>query len=297
MIGSIERRTFLASTTAGITGMVAVGVSPSSAAPVTGDPLGLGLVTYNLAKDWDVETIIKNCAETGFGAVELRTTHAHGVEVTLSASERREIAKRFADSPVVLASLGSAFEYDAPDPAVLKKNIEGAKEYAELARDVGASGIKVRPNRLHTEDGVPEEKTLEQIGTALREVSAFAADYGIEIRVEVHGRDTCRLPRIRKIMDYAAHDNCRVCWNSNQEDLLDGGLEANFDLVKDKISFVHMRDLYNEDYPHRRLFQLLHGIGYESWCCAEIPGSDDPIRVMRYYRALFLALQDAFQGA
>jgi len=293
MNGSIRRRTFLSSAAAGMAGATALGASLSSAAPVTGNPLGLGLVTYNLAKDWDVATIIKNCAETGFGAVELRTTHAHGVEVTLSGSERREVGKRFADSPVVLASLGSAFEFDSPDAAVLKKNIEGTKEYAVLARDVGASGIKVRPNHLHTEDGVPEEKTLEQIGVSLREVSAFAADYGIQIRVEVHGRDTCRLPRIKKIMDYAAHDNCRVCWNSNQDDLLDGGLEANFDLVKDKISFVHMRDLFNEDYPHRRLFQLLHGIGYESWCCAEIQGSDDPIRVMKYYRGLFLALQNA----
>ena len=45
----------------------------------------LGLVTYNLAKDWDLATIIQNCQESGFEGVELRTTHAHGVEVELSA--------------------------------------------------------------------------------------------------------------------------------------------------------------------------------------------------------------------
>ena len=42
----------------------------------------LGTVTYNLAKDWDIPTIIKNCEEAKFDGVELRTTHAHGVEVT-----------------------------------------------------------------------------------------------------------------------------------------------------------------------------------------------------------------------
>ena len=41
----------------------------------------LGLVTYNMAKDWDIPTIINNCTETGFEGVELRTTHAHKVEV------------------------------------------------------------------------------------------------------------------------------------------------------------------------------------------------------------------------
>ena len=40
----------------------------------------LGLVTYNLANEWDLETIEKNCTETGFEGVELRTGHGHGVE-------------------------------------------------------------------------------------------------------------------------------------------------------------------------------------------------------------------------
>src|SRR5436189_229295 len=37
-------------------------------------PFKLGTVTYNLAKDWDVPTLIKNCEANGFEAVELRTT-------------------------------------------------------------------------------------------------------------------------------------------------------------------------------------------------------------------------------
>ena len=41
-----------------------------------GESMKLGLVTYNLAKDWDLGTIIANCEETGFSGVELRTTHA-----------------------------------------------------------------------------------------------------------------------------------------------------------------------------------------------------------------------------
>ena len=41
----------------------------------------LGIVTYNIGKDWDLDTLIANCEGTGFDGVELRTTHAHGVEV------------------------------------------------------------------------------------------------------------------------------------------------------------------------------------------------------------------------
>src|SRR5207302_8985072 len=45
----------------------------------------LGLITYNVAKDWDLPTIIDHVKKAGWDGVELRTTHAHGVELTLNA--------------------------------------------------------------------------------------------------------------------------------------------------------------------------------------------------------------------
>ena len=108
----------------------------------------LGLVTYNMAKEWDIPTIIEHCEATGFQGVELRTTHAHNVEVNLSAAERRDVRKQFEDSSIELAGLGSAFEYHSPDSDELRQNIEGTKVYSQLAADVGAPGVKVRPNGL-----------------------------------------------------------------------------------------------------------------------------------------------------
>jgi sugar phosphate isomerase/epimerase len=265
----------------------------SSRAAETGKPVGermrLGSVTYNIAKDWDLPTLIKNFEATGFEGVELRTTHAHGVEVSLSKQQRAEVQKRFADSNVELMSLGSAFEYHMPDLDRLKKEIVATKEYIILAHDVGTTGIKVRPNGLPKE--VPAEKTLEQIGRALRELGEFAEGYGQQIRLEVHGSGTSLLPNIKRIMDVADHKQVGVCWNSNQADLEGQGLDYNFDLVKDKIFVVHLRDLYLEEYPFRRLFERLKEINYRGFCLAEIPASPDPLRVMRYFRALFLAYQ------
>src|SRR5690349_10675452 len=105
-----------------------------------GKLMRLGSVTYNIAKDWDVPTLIKNFEATGFEGVELRTTHAHGVEVSLSRDQRAEVKRRFADSKVELMGLGSAFEFHMPDQDKLKKEIETCKEYIVLAQDVGATG-------------------------------------------------------------------------------------------------------------------------------------------------------------
>ncbi len=249
----------------------------------------LGTVTYNLAQDWDVATIIKHCTAAKFEGVELRTTHKHGVEVTLSREQRAEVRKRFQDSPVQLMGLGSAFDFHSPDQTKLRKDIEATKEYLALAQDVGATGVKVRPNGLPKE--VPVEKTLEQIGRSLRELGDFARDHGQVIRLEVHGAGTSQLPHIKTIMDIAAHPQVGVCWNSNPTDLEGEGFDYNFDLVKDKINLVHMRDLYLEEYPFRKLLQRLGGIGFTGFTLAEIPPSSDPLRVMHYYRSLWLAYQ------
>jgi sugar phosphate isomerase/epimerase len=287
-----NRRAFLQAASLGLSTLtLSPALSAAAAAPTFARPsrMKLGTVTYNLAKDWDIATIIKHCEAARFEGVELRTTHAHGVEVGLSPSQRQEVRQRFKDSKVELMGLGSAFDYHTPDAAKLRADIEATQAYIVLAHDVGASGVKVRPNALPKE--VPDEKTLEQIGTALRELGAFAAGYGQQIRLEVHGTGTSLLPNIRRIMDVADHPQVGVCWNSNPTDLAGGGFDANFDLVKHKIVAVHMRDLFLDDYPFRRLFTRLNETGYAGYCLAEIPESSDPVRVMRYYRALFLAYQ------
>ena len=248
----------------------------------------LGLVTYQLAHEWDVETIIKNCEATGFTGVELRTTHAHGVEVELSPAARADVRQRFDDSSVTLAGLGSAFEYDAIDADEVRRNIEGTKEYTRLAADLGVRGIKVRPNKVHDDEGVPREQTFEQIGKALAECGEFGRNLGVQIRLEVHGRITCEPPNIRAILDHADCDNVFACWNSNPQDVVDGSIDANFELLRPDIGLVHITELWN-DYPWPRLFELLTAAGYDGFCLAEIPESADPVRLMRYYRALWLA--------
>ena len=248
----------------------------------------LGLVTYNMAKEWDIPTIIERCEATGFQGVELRTTHAHNVEVDLSAAERRSVREQFEDSTIELAGLGSAFEFHSPDSEELRQNVEGTKAYSQLASDVGAPGVKVRPNGLP--DDVPEQTTLEQIALALRECGEFANNLGVQIRLEVHGRHTSDLPHVRTIMEIADHDNVSVCWNSNPGEVVEGSVKSNFDLVKDWIRLVHINELHRIEYPWRELFSLLKKAKYDGYCLAEIPGTSDPERVMNYYRALWTAL-------
>ena len=254
-----------------------------------GGQFKLGLVTYNLAKDWDVATLIKNCEATGFEAVELRTTHKHGVEPTLSKEQRADIKQRFAGSKVRALSLGTVCEFHAPDQAVVRKNIEECKRFIELAGDLGMLGVKVRPNGIPKE--VPEAQTIAQIGAALRECGQAAQNAGVEIWVEVHGRDSSHPPRMAKMMEAAHHPHVGICWNSNKEDIIsNSSVKAGFALLKPWLRNAHINELWNPEYPWRELFGLMKAVGYNRYTLAEIPETSDPLRLMRYYRALWLEL-------
>ena len=205
---------------------------PASPGPALSGP-HLGLVTYLWGKDMDLDTLIEHCEKSGLGAVELRTTHAHGVEPALNRQQRKAIKERFANSPVKLLSLGTAEEYNHPEPVRLLQAMEDSRAFIDLARDVGAMGVKVRPNRLYPD--IPHEKTIDQIAHCLNELGAYAEGEGQEIYVEVHGEGTSRLPVIRAIFDRVEARNVGACWNCNAEDLLDDGLEANFNLVADRL--------------------------------------------------------------
>lgn len=228
----------------------------------------LGLCTYQWGRNWDLPTLLRNCESAGLTGVELRTQHKHGVEVTLNAEQRREVKKRFADSPVTLVGYGSNDEYHSADPSELRKNMEHTKALIHLMHDVGGTGVKVKPNGFPK--GVPHEKTIQQIGESLLALGKYGEDYGQQIRLEVHGPETQELPNIKAIMDVANHRNVKVCWNCNDEDLIGGGLEYNFNLVKDRLGdTTHVREFNVGSYPYPQLMKLFSQEHYKGWILLE----------------------------
>ncbi len=250
----------------------------------------LGLVTYLWGKDWDLPTLIANCEKTGFLGVELRTKHAHGVETNLSTTERSDVKKRFADSSVTCVGYGSNFDYHHVDQAVVRKNIEGTKKYLKLCKDIGASGIKVKPNGLPKE--MSKEKTIAQIATSLNEVGKFANDIGQVIRVEVHGRKTQEIPNMKAIFEQVTEKSVKMCWNCNGQDLRPPGLEKNFHSVKKWFGdTVHIRELNVGNYPYQQLMNLFTEINYKGWILLEARTKPmDRIVAMNEQKKVFKAM-------
>ena len=249
----------------------------------------LGTITYNIARDWDLDTILKRLEALKYPGVELRTGHKHGVEIGLSAEQRREVRKKFDDSPVDLAGLGSAFEYHSADPAEVRRNIDGTKAYVRLAHDIGSPGVKVRPN------GVPRGESA-RLGVPTDRQGTSRGGQG---RAGLRDRDPGGGPRGE------SQATCRTWRRSSSTPTIPTSTPAGIPiqarstrmvrspriskLLAGKIREVHLRDLTDDTYPWVELFGLLKGINYNGYTLAEIGESADPDRVLRYFRSLWMA--------
>lgn len=281
------RRQFLHQSVATAAGALGLSAFAQQLKP-QGENISFGLVTYMWGAEWDIPTIIANLTQLGISGVELRVDHAHKVSPTLSPEQRSEVKKQFTDGGIEIVGMGTNAAFDSPDKGKLLTNLDVAKQYIKLSHDIGGSGVKVKPDQLHEKEGVPKEKTLEQIGKSLAELGDFALGFGQEIRLEVHGQVTA-LPDIKKVMEVAAADNVRVCWNSNPADLEGDGLEKNFALVKEYLGrTTHVRPLGDEKYPFAKLIKLLTEADYEGWVLMEANTKvEDKVKALGEQKALF----------
>ncbi len=295
-MNDLTRRGFMAATgTTAAAGMLASQASAGQPAAGGAPALKyrLGIVTYNIAATWDVPTILRVCRNVGLSPVELRTTHRHGVEPTISDQARKDVRQRFADAGVEIWGCGTVCEFHDPDKEVVQRNVETCRRFIRLAADIGGKGVKVRPNRLP--QGVPTERTLEQIGRALAECGRAAQDANVEVWLEVHGQGTAEPRHIRTIMEHCKHPRVGITWNSNATDVTNGSVSEAFKMLQPWIKSCHINELHS-GYPYRELFRLLRETGYDRVTLAEIegmPNVNTGERLMRYYKALWTELTRA----
>ncbi len=296
-MGITSRRNFLTYTSAlaALTNLQPVfGLEPEKK-EVKAIPFQLGLVTYNLGAKLDLSSLLRVCKTTGISPVELRTTHSHGVEPSLSPDARKEVRKKFADAGVQIWGAGSVCEFHSTDRKKVDENIETCKKFIDLVHDIGGKGVKVRPNGLPKEIPIPQ--TLEQIGKALIPCGKAASDAGIEIWVEVHGAGTAKPENMKTIMEVCNHPSVGLTWNSNPEDVKDGSVQESFKMLKPWIKSCHINDLYKNSlgtYPYRELFKLFRESGYNRVTMIEVGKtfSDEAstIEFLRTYKALWTEL-------
>ena len=283
-----SRREFLSASAAALTAPWLAGRLSAAAA---GPGFHLGCVTHTLFGDYDLESIITILERAGFEGVELRTTTAspsgqkHGVEPSISQAERARVRKRFERSKVKLTGLGSVCEFQSADAAERKKQVATGKTFVDLAKDVGALGVKVRPYGWGTEPD--HQVTTRHIGECLRELGEYAAPKNIQIWLEFHDEGH---REDKQMMELAGLKNVGLTWNSAEADIEGGSLKPCYEVLGPWVRMAHIHDPRERPYPYQELFSLMKASKFTGYTLYEGPSKGDIESFLKGYKALWTQL-------
>jgi sugar phosphate isomerase/epimerase len=247
----------------------------------------LSIDTYVICGDMELEKVIDVAKSNGYIGIEFRAESGqkHGVEPETSEAQRREIKRKMADAGMATSCISTSVRYESPDRAERAKNIERAKQFVELAADIGCGRIRTFGNNFP--QGVEKEEVIKYVGESLREVAEFAADHNVDVLLEMHGHfyywEYCL-----NAVKIADHPNVAINYNSDKRDLVNGSVAQTYRHVAEYLRHVHMHDLADPTFPYKELFQLLKDDGYDGYLSLELGyKGGDPETVIKLYAALY----------
>lgn len=232
----------------------------------------LSLLTYNLARGWDLTKLIEVARANGYAGIEFRADagHEHGVELARTASERRQIRDRLEDAYLEAVGIGTGCRYESPDPATRRAQIEQTKRFVELAAEVGSTRVRVFGNNLP--DGVRRDDCVAYVGESLRTLGEFSEPFGVDVLLEMHGQFNF-WGFAKAAVELANHPRVAIVYNCDRLDLVGGSVAATYSRVRSHIRHVHLHEL-TDGFPYPELFALLNADGYTGYLSSEIEASD-----------------------
>ncbi|MBI3974144.1 MAG: sugar phosphate isomerase/epimerase [Chloroflexi bacterium] len=255
----------------------------------------LSLLTYNMARNWELPKILEFARQSGYAGLEFRaeSKHKHGVELEASPEDRRDIRNRVQDAYLEVACIGLSSRFDTPDVARRREIVDRTKRYVELAADVNCRRLRVFGNDM-PKDGVggepapDRERVIRYVGDSVRELAEFAQPHGVDILLEMHGQFNYWY-FARSAVEHASHPGAGIVYNCDNRDLVGGSVASTYSRVRHLIRHVHMHE-FTKGYPYLELFGLLQRDGYEGYCSSEL-GQElpPPEEFLLMYAQLFRA--------
>lgn len=175
-------------------------------------PLPLSFSTLG-CPGWDWHTILERARNWGYSAIELR-----GIQDELDLTRRPEfkgshLAATRSDLSAVglrICCLGASARLHEADGAKRIAQIDEAKKYIDLAQNLEAPFVRVFGDQLPKEE--PEQKVLDRVVGALRELGQHARGSGVSVLLESHG-DFCKSSLLLKVIDGVNLANVALLWD------------------------------------------------------------------------------------
>ena len=256
----------------------------------------------------DLTQILTYAIRYGYDAIEPRSqcNQAHGIEITATKKQRKEIASQFADCGVKMCCLATSCSFAMSDASERAANVATVKKFVDLARDLGCPNIRVFGGG--TPPGADFSVVKGYVTEALRECAVHAADSGVSVCFETHD-SYCHSGDAVEVVQGADHPQAAICWDIMHPFRVGETIQQAYDTVRDYVRHCHVHDgipaegggpegwslakMGAGQIPHDEAMRLLAGIGFEGAMSGEwigwLPAEDilpHDARVLREYRRL-----------
>jgi sugar phosphate isomerase/epimerase len=271
----LNRRTFLTSLAAGVTGM-------GMRLPVTAERLSIAFSTLG-CPGWDWSTILRFAGAHGFAGIELR-----GLLGEMDLSRVPEFAParidrtraELAERNLRVLSLGSSANMHEAEPAKRAVQSGEARRFIDLAHALDAPYVRVFGNNYV--EGEPRAQTIVRIARTLRALGDYAGERDVTVLLESHG-DFTDSPTLLRILELADSPRVALLWDAHHTFVSSHEPpEDTFRQLGKYIRHTHLKDSVPDgkggrryvltgagEVPVKRQVEILAAGGYPGFYCFE----------------------------
>ena len=202
----------------------------------------IGFSTLGCPK-WEWKTVLNHAAEWGFAAIELRGLQGQMDLTKCPEFSPSRIGASLADLAALdlrIADLGSSTNLHEQDSATRQAQLDEAKRFIDLARQLKSPCVRVFGDRWVP--GEAHEATIERIANGLHELGAYAKGSGVTVVLETHG-DFPHSATVLEMVKKAKAPDVGVLWDTHHT-WVAGKEEPSetFKVLGSYVRHVHLKD-------------------------------------------------------
>lgn len=237
---TLSRRNF-ARGTALAAGVLGAGRLAGAAKPESSIRIGLYSITYlGLWYRGDaltLEQVIQRAKQFGYEGVEIDGKRPHGDPLDMPKSRCRELRKYAADQGIEIYAVAGNNDFSSPMPEFREAQLLYARELIRMTSDLGAKVLRVflawpgvtavpegggRYDIAHklwaeTHKEFPEDRTWAWCRDGMKEVSQYAADYGVTLALQNHQPVIKGYRDVLRMVREVGSPNLKVCFDARLE--------------------------------------------------------------------------------
>jgi len=191
--------------------------------------------------DWELREIVAAARNWGYDGVELRAVGGSLDLLDLAEFAPAQLATTrayFEDAGIEICCVDTSCAFHSADQNERGNQVKIALGHADLAARLGASLIRVFPDRIQA--GAEREETRDWIVTSLRDVAERLPD-GVNVALETHG-DFARAEYAAEIVTLANHPQVKLIWDVANSVAAGDDIQHAARVVQPYLAHVHLRD-------------------------------------------------------